>query len=106
MTIYSEDIRNEEQKLEGRVEQMESRTFDVEFSHEGKSYKGWVTPSGEKRDNGYPKSFHVVLNEVFFGNLHMGEDEWETDSQREQSLVQAAGKQIDNFLKNLGKPVI
>ena len=106
MTIHSEDIRKEETILERRVEAIEARTFDIQFSHEGKTYKGWVTPSGEKGEDGNPKSFHVVLNDVFFGNLHIHDDIWEADSQREQSLVQATGKQIDNYLTNLQSPVI
>ena len=106
MTIHSDNTNKEEIEIEKRVEKMESKTFDIEFSHEGKPYKGWATPSSEKGGDDSPKSFHVVLNEVFFGNLHLDAGKWETDSQREDSLIQATGKQIENYQKNLENRII
>ena len=89
---YSPGI--EETKAELRVEKLESATFDIAFQHDGKNYVGWVTPSEKLNEEGRPKSFHVVLNDVFFGNLSFYTDKWEIDTQREEGLVQATGMQI------------
>jgi len=84
---------NEELESEVRQEKIEAATFDISFKHDGKDYKGWVTPSTEKH-NDKPSSFHVVLNEVFFGNLSFNNTQWQSDTQRDHELVQAAGKEI------------
>lgn len=87
--------QSEEQQSEKRVEKLEKSTFDISFQHEGKSYSGWATPSPKKDEEGETKSYHVVLNEVFFGNLSFNNDQWEADTQRENGLIQATGKQIE-----------
>lgn len=80
--------------LESMIEKREEKTFDIEFQHDRKNYKGWVIPSGKKNDSGKPVSYHVVLNEVFFGNLTRHNNTWEIDTQRENGLVQAVGEMI------------
>jgi hypothetical protein len=86
---------NEELESERRQEKIEASTFDIVFKHQGKDYKGWVTPSPEK-ENDKPKSFHVVFNEVFFGNVSFNNGQWQADGQREHGLVQAVGQEISN----------
>jgi hypothetical protein len=89
---YSPDV--EETKSEVRQEKIESSTFDIAFRHDGKNYVGWVTPSEKLNEEGRPRSFHVVLNDVFFGTLSFYAEKWESDTQREDGLVQATGLQI------------
>jgi hypothetical protein len=83
-----------ENKPESTIEKREEKTFDIQLHHNGTGYKGWVIPSDKKNESGSPKSYHVVLNDVFFGNLTLHNNAWEADTQRERSLVQAVGKQI------------
>jgi hypothetical protein len=90
-----EQLSQTEQQAEERVADLESRTIDIAFQHDGKDYKGWATPSGKKGDNGMAASYHVVLNEVFFGNLSHNKEKWATDTQREEGLIQATGKALE-----------
>ena len=68
---------------------------DIELEHENTHYKGWVQPSEKKNPTGMPTSFHVVLNNVFFGNLSYSQDKWVADDQRPDDLVQAVGRRIE-----------
>jgi hypothetical protein len=71
--------------------------FDINFRHDGKVYNGWVKPATKLDDNGHPVSYHVVLNDVFFGNLSRTNDQWRADDQRPAGLVEATGLQIDKY---------
>ena len=86
--------KKEEIKSEQRQENIEERMFDIAFRFEGKEYKGWARESQKKTDGNIAASYHVVLNGVFFGNLSYNGDHWETDSQRNYTLVQKTGEQI------------
>lgn len=68
--------------------------FQIEFEHDGINYKGRVTPE-KKHGDKVVSSYHVVLNEVFFGYLHKHDGQWHVSEQRPVSLVQATGRQIE-----------
>lgn len=76
---------------------MKSGIFDISVTHEGKQYKGWVNPSEKTNEKGLPKSFHVVLDDVFFGNLSNNGTHWAADEQRPQGLVSEVGKVIEEW---------
>jgi len=68
--------------------------YNIEFDHEGVHYNGRVTPEIKHGQN-KASSWHVVLNEVFFGYVHKHHAHWLVSEQRPDSLVQAVGKIID-----------
>ena len=74
---------------------MEDNSIDIELDHENMHYKGWVMPSDKKNKEGLPASYHVVLNQVLFGNLSRNQDKWSVDDWRPHELVQAVGKCIE-----------
>jgi hypothetical protein len=53
------------------------------------------TPSDNRHADGYAKSYHVVLNEVFFGDMSLDQGKWETSEQRPHLLVDAVGRAIE-----------
>ena len=77
----------------------EEKIFDIQFESEGTTYKGWVNPSDKLHDDGKPASFHVVLNNVFFGNLSLSDGNWVVDEPRPAALIEAAGKQVEEYLR-------
>ena len=76
---------------------MEDRTFDIGFESEGKTYKGWVTPS-EKTHDDLPVSYRVVLNEVFFGVVS-NNCTWTVNEQRPKELTAAVGRAIEEYMQ-------
>ena len=40
---------------------MKDNIFDIQFEAGGKSYHGWVNPSGKISETEAPVSFHVVI---------------------------------------------
>lgn len=67
--------------------------FTISFDHNGLHYEGRVSP---EKKNGDSKtiSWHVVLNEIFFGYLSLTKDHWACTEWRPQELVDAVGKLI------------
>ena len=74
---------------------MEENIFDIDFTCEGKEYKGWVNPSAKLDKSGKPVSFHVVLDGVHFGYLSFQNCSWSSNEDRPSALVDAAGKEIE-----------
>lgn len=74
---------------------MKDATFNIAFTVNDKHYEGWATPSKHTKDNGLPKSFHVVLNRVMFGNVSHNDTEWTVDEDRPEELTHAIGKAIE-----------
>ena len=72
----------------------EEKIFDIEVEADGTNYRGWVNPSEKLNDDGFPVSFHVVLNETSLAYLSLNNGHWSADEQRPAPLVKAAGEQI------------
>ena len=77
----------------------DEKIFDIEVETDGTIYRGWVNPSEKLNDDGFPVSFHVVLNQVSLGYLSMNNGKWTVDEQRPAELVEAAGAQIAQHYK-------
>lgn len=75
---------------------MQDTSFNIVFTHNNVIYKGWATPSEHTRKDGSPKSFHVVLNGVMFGNVSVDHNHWTVDEERPEDLTYAVGKSIEN----------
>lgn len=75
---------------------MSKEIIPIQFNGQGIEYKGWATPSDLKYDDGYPRSYHVVLNKVFFGNLSLDRGKWIADEPRPRELVVAVGACLDH----------
>lgn len=80
---------------------MTEEFYPVEFTHEGVHYKGRVSPE-KKESDAHPASYHVVLNDVFFGYVHKHDDHWHVSEQRPASLVQKVGEVIENVYPGAG----
>lgn len=75
---------------------MQDNSFNIVFTNDGTIYKGWATPSEHTKKDGSPKSFHVVLNGVMFGNVSVNNNHWAVDEERPEELTIAVGKCIEN----------
>ncbi len=74
---------------------MTDQIFDISFEFNEKKYKGFVNPSDKTSESGIPLSFHVVLNEVSFGDLSFDQCKWVINEKRPAGLVSLVGKQIE-----------
>jgi hypothetical protein len=74
---------------------MEKTSLSIEIVHDGQSYIGWATPSDRLHPDGHAKSYHVVLNDVFWGNLSSNKGKWTISEQRPHKLVEAVGQAIE-----------
>jgi hypothetical protein len=72
---------------------MEHDYYTIQFDYGGVHYNGRVTPE-TKAGQHAPSSWHVVLNDVFFGYLSRQGVHWNVTEQRPHELVQEVGKQI------------
>ena len=81
---------------------MEQDYYTIAFDFDGIHYDGRVTPE-IKPHHDTPSSWHVVLNEVFFGYLSKQGEHWNVNEQRPHALVQAVGKQIALHSKAVSK---
>ena len=81
---------------------MSEEYFKIQFEHDNIHYEGIVTPSQKVREDGTPKSFHVVLNNVLFGNVHYNNSKWSVDEQRPDTLTEIVGQQIQQYYQPKG----
>jgi len=79
---------------------MKDNSFDIAVDANGKHYEGWATPSEHKKHDGSPKSFHVVLDGVMFGNIAHDGTAWSVDEDRPDALTEAVGQFIESAYKN------
>jgi hypothetical protein len=77
---------------------MEKTSLPLEFEAKGTHYKGWATPSDHLHPDGRAASYHVVLNQVFFGNLTRDKEKWLVDEQRPHELTIAVGQCLDKII--------
>ena len=81
------------------LSQFMEKPIDITFTANGLNYTGWATPSDKNKKDGSPKSFHVILNDIMFGNVSQsGENSWTVDEQRPQALVDAVGKFLEDHI--------
>jgi hypothetical protein len=73
----------------------EEKIFNIAFEADGIQYTGWVNPSDKFNKDGFPASFHVVLNDVSFGYVTHNNGEWTTDEDRPEGLIEKVGKAIE-----------
>ncbi|MHA4844222.1 hypothetical protein ACX0G7_08665 [Flavitalea antarctica] len=78
---------------------MEDNIFDIQFQYNGLDYKGWVNPSSKKHSDGMPASFHVVLNDISFGNMSFNQGKWIVNEDRPDELTALVGKHIEKNQK-------
>lgn len=81
------------------VTHMQDEPIDIQLDFDGIHYAGWATPSDKQYEDGWPKSFHVVLNETFFGNVSLDNGKWLVDEQRPDGMAEAVGASIQSRLK-------
>jgi hypothetical protein len=77
---------------------MEKVSIPVSFKYNGVEYKGWATPSDHKHPDGLAASYHVVLNETFFGDMSLSDGHWTISEQRPADLVKATGEALSEIL--------
>jgi hypothetical protein len=73
----------------------ENKIFNIAFEADGVNYTGWVNPSDKLNEDGFPASFHVVLNEVSFGHVTHNNGEWTVNEDRPAGLIEKVGKAIE-----------
>ena len=76
----------------------EKTSIPLSFSHEGRQYNGWATPSDKHHADGHASSYHVVLNEVFFGDMSFDQGKWTISEQRPHDLTVAVGEALSQVL--------
>ena len=79
----------------------EEKIFDIEVETDGTIYTGWVNPSDKRNSDGFPVSFHVVLNQTSLGHLSLNNGVWSADEQRPAALVEAVGEQIARHYQSI-----
>ena len=79
----------------------EDKIFDIEVQNDGTAYTGWVNPSDKLNEDGFPVSFHVVLNQTSLGHLSLNNGVWSADEQRPAALVEAVGEQIARHYQSI-----
>ncbi|OQP46278.1 hypothetical protein A4H97_31455 [Niastella yeongjuensis] len=73
----------------------EDKIFNISFEADGTKYTGWVNPSDKFNDDGFPVSFHVVLNDASFGHVSHNNGEWTVNEDRPEGLIEKVGKAIE-----------
>lgn len=76
---------------------MENKIIPIQFNGKGIEYRGWATPSKERHDDGHPKHYRVVLNEVFSANFWLNRGKWIADEPRMQELAVEVGACLDRM---------
>ncbi|HTE23495.1 hypothetical protein [Flavitalea sp.] len=78
---------------------MEDNIFDIRFDYNGLHYQGWANPSPKKNGDGSPASYHVVLNDISFGNVSFNQGKWINSEDRPDELIALVGKHIEKNQK-------
>ncbi len=74
---------------------MTEEFFTIHFNYNHVLYEGRVTPH-HINNNGEAMSYHVVLNNVFFGYVHKQGKQWQVNEQRPGALIEIVGASIEN----------
>jgi len=78
----------------------EKTSIPLSLTHDGEKYAGWATPSDKHHADGRASSYHVVLNEVFFGDMSFSNNQWVISEQRPHGLVVAVEMALQQALEN------
>ena len=73
----------------------EEKIFNIAFEADGVKYSGWVNPSEKQNKDGFPASFHVVLNDASFGHVSHNNGALTVDEDRPEGLIEKVGKAIE-----------
>jgi len=79
----------------------EEKIFEIEVETDGTKYTGWVNPSDKLNGDGFPVSFHVVLDQTSLGHLSLNNGTWSADEQRPADLVKVVGEQIARHYRSI-----
>ena len=79
----------------------EKTSIPLSLTHEHQRYEGWATPSYKHHADGLPSSYHVVLNEVFFGDMSFTQGNWVVSEQCPHELVAAVGSALQQALDKI-----
>jgi len=79
----------------------EEKIFEIEVETDGTKYTGWVNPSDKLNGDGFPVSFHVVLDQTSLGHLSLNNGTWSADEQRPAGLVKVVGEQIARHYRSI-----
>jgi hypothetical protein len=69
--------------------------YSIDFDFDNVHYSGRFTPEFEQY-NDLPSSWHVVLNELFFGYVHKNSNRWENSENTSARLTAKIGNLIDS----------
>jgi hypothetical protein len=78
---------------------MKEDVFEISFEIGEKKYAGWVRPSEKLNGSGAAQSYHVVLENTFFGELTLNNCHWIINQSRPHLLVESVGKEIEKHFK-------
>jgi hypothetical protein len=76
---------------------MENKIIPIHFNGRGIEYKGWVMPSKERHEDGHPKHYRVVLNDVFSANFWLNRGKWFADEPWMQDMAVEIGVFLDRL---------
>ncbi len=78
---------------------MEKYSVLIAFDYDQVNYRGWATPAETHHAYALAKSYHVVLNGTFFGEMSYADGHWTVSEQRPKPLVAATGSAILRAVK-------
>lgn len=81
---------------------MERNSIPVNFRHAGMTYAGWATPIAEPGAGSDEQitTWHVVLNQLYFGYMTLQQDHWTVSTQWPQDLIEIVGKELEKITTN------
>jgi hypothetical protein len=71
--------------------------FPIDFSFDGKQYRGEIKPLLAGAQHRKPTAFQVYFNNVYCGLVKRKGESWETDSPKCAILVRPIGRQIEDW---------
>jgi hypothetical protein len=68
--------------------------FPISFSYDGMQYEGEIKPLQAGIQHRMPTTFHVFMNNVYWGLVKRKGNDWETDSPKCAYMIDAIGNYI------------
>jgi hypothetical protein len=85
--------------MEELISQLEKEPITLQFEYDGKIYGGEAVPVPQTCVNGVCTEFDVSLNDKAIGIIKRLTSSWRIDNAKDQKLVTAIGKQIEEWYK-------